>query len=357
MNALVTLESILTPASAPLSAETLFGTGQVETIVSAIEAQVRAEAIDISTADGRKAAKSLAYKVARSKTILDEIGKEHVAEIKAQSAKIDAERKTLRDRLDGLKAEVSGPVEKWEQAEADRVSTHEGALVAVIEAARQAAGKSAGLIYELINIIEGYAARDWQEFKERADVAVTEALATLNGALADAEQREKDAAELAELRRLKAERDAADAKAAAEQAAREEEARAAEWRRQREEQAQRDLERAVEIARQEEIERAEKARIETEARAEREKAQAIEEERRRVAAEEARKAAEKAAQEAAERKKQESTRHRNKVHKAIGEALVEHLFHDTPDAEGDELVSTIIEHIAAGRIPHVSITY
>lgn len=350
MNALVTLESILTPETAPFSADTLFGTGYVEKILTAIETQVRGEVIDISTPDGRKAAKSLAYKVARSKTILDEIGKEHVAEIKAQSAKIDAERKTLRDRLDGLKAEVSGPVEQWEQAEADRVSGHEGALVAVIETARQAAGKSASLIRELIEIVAGYSARDWQEFKERADVAVTEALATLNGTLADAEQREKDAAELEALRAEKAARDARDAeereKAARDLAEQQRIAREAIIEQQRAEQAaERERQHAerLEAMKREQEELAKRQAEEAAARA-------VEQERARVAAEEAHKAAEKAAQEAAEQKRQENQRHRTKVHKKIITALC---LHGVTSEAADEITRLIVE----GKIPHLSVTY
>lgn len=366
MNAIVTLESILTPAAAPLSAETLFGTGQVETIVTAIEAQVRGEAIDISTADGRKAAKSLAYKVARSKTILDEIGKEHVADIKAQSTKIDKERKTLRDRLDALNEEVRGPVEKWEQAEEDRVSGLEGALVAVIEAARQAAGKPASLIRELIELVAGYSARDWQEFKERADVAVTEALVTLNGALADAEQRERDAAELealrAEAEALRAEkaaREEADRIEAYAKAQAQEREKAMERERERQEQARRDQEAAVARAIEQERQRAEQARIEAEQKAEREKLAAVEAERCRQEQEARDAAAKKAAEEAAEQKRQANKRHRAKIELAVLNALAT-IIGEHSDAAGpaaESAAENIVHAIAAGNIPHVSITY
>lgn len=361
MNAVVTLESILTPAAAPLSAEALFGSGQVETIVSAIEAQVRAEVIDIASPDGRKAAKSLAYKVARSKTILDEIGKEHVAEIKAQSAKIDAERKTLRDRLDALKAEVSRPVDQWEEAEADRVSGHENALVMIIQAPAFAHNANAAVIRERIEAVASLFARDWQEFKERADVAVTEALATLSGALAEAEQREKDAAELealrAEMEALRAEKAARDA--SAEQARKDQEAaergeqmRQAEEAREkaRAEQAKRDQEAAVARAIEQERQRAEQARIEAEQKAEREKIAAIEAERRRQEQDARDAAAKKAAEEAAEQKRQANKRLRNKVHAEMEAAFLSCGFEPGT-------VPRIVEAIRDGLIPHVSITY
>ena len=114
MNALVSIDNILEPAAA-LAPATLFGSGQVETILSAIEKDVRAEAYDIATPDGRERIKSVAYKIARSKTTLDDLGKEHVAEIKKQSAAIDAERRAIRDRLDALKEEF---LQRFSRAEA-----------------------------------------------------------------------------------------------------------------------------------------------------------------------------------------------------------------------------------------------
>src|ERR1700676_4896268 len=104
MNALVIIDTdALTPA-------TVFAPGGVEGILSKIETEVRAIDRDISTPDGRENVKSLAYKVARSKTALDEMGKELVSGIKTQAATIDAERRTIRDRLDALKEEVRGPL-------------------------------------------------------------------------------------------------------------------------------------------------------------------------------------------------------------------------------------------------------
>lgn len=362
MNAIVTLESILTPAAAPLSAETMFGTGQVETIVSAIETQVRAEVIDVSTEAGRKAAKSLAYKVARSKTILDDIGKEHVAEIKAKSSKIDAERKTLRDRLDDLKAEVYGPVERWEETEANRVSAHEGALVEIIEAGNRADGATElELRNRIANVAASFSGRAWEEFHDRADAAHHEALTKLGAALDAAVQRERERAELealrAEAEALRAEkaaREEADRIEAYAKAQAQEREKAME--RERQAQAERDriaAEQAAERDRQH-AERLEAMKREQEELAKRQAeeaaARAVEQERARVAAEEARKAAEKAAQEAAEQKRQANKRHRAKVHADIRESLI-------ASSIDPETADLLIEAMSAGDIPHVFITY
>ncbi|MGA7808081.1 hypothetical protein, partial [Bradyrhizobium sp.] len=175
MNALISIDSILEPAAA-LTPATLFGSGQVETILSAIEKDVRAEAFEVATHGGRERIKSIAYKIARSKTTLDELGKEHVAEIKKQSAAIDAERRVIRDRLDALKDEVRGPLTAWEAAEAARVGDHERTLVMIIEWANIiTVDIPIPAIRARIASIATFSGRDWQEFSERAAAAIADA--------------------------------------------------------------------------------------------------------------------------------------------------------------------------------------
>ena len=101
-----------------------------DAVLSALKEEVRkvAAMLDISTPSGREAIASLAYKVARSKTALDEKGKELVGAIKKQSGEIDAERKRVRDELDALKDEVRKPLTDWEDAEKECVAAHEQEL-------------------------------------------------------------------------------------------------------------------------------------------------------------------------------------------------------------------------------------
>src|SRR6185437_576408 len=126
-SALATIETLV-PAQ-------VFASGAIETVLSRIEreARERAAALDISTPAGRKDIASLAYKVARSKTALDGAGKDLKAEWLAKSNAVDAERRTLRERLDALADEVRAPLTEWENAEKPRVKAHEDALVAIVE--------------------------------------------------------------------------------------------------------------------------------------------------------------------------------------------------------------------------------
>lgn len=327
MNAIVTIDvATLTPA-------TVFAPGGVEAIVSKIEAEVSAEVFTLETAEGRERIKSVAYRIARSKTALDEMGKELVAGIKAQAATIDAERRTIRDRLDALKESVRGPLTAWEDAEAARAANHEGVLVWIVQASQFESSPTAAAISERMAALENEAQRDWQEFAERAIDAYQATREKLTIMLAAAEQAEADAAELAELRRMKAERDAADAARLIEEARLAREADAARIA------AQQAAERKAYEERRER-ERAEKAAQQaTEAAA-----RAVEQERERAAKV-------KAAEEAAAAKLAANKKHRAKVHAEIVQAISQAF--DGAEYSPDRMA----EAIAAGIIPHVSITY
>ena len=58
----------------------------LDPLIERIAAEVRAHVPDLTTAKGRDAIKSLAYKVARSKTMLDDAGKLKAAETAAKTA-------------------------------------------------------------------------------------------------------------------------------------------------------------------------------------------------------------------------------------------------------------------------------
>lgn len=338
MNALVQIDRILSPETIATPADILtpavvFAPGGVEAIISKLEAEVRATDRDMTTDTGREAIKSLAYKVARSKTALDEMGKELVADIKKQSGAIDAERRVIRERLDALRDEVRGPLTAWENAETDRIDGHERAIVFLIESPRNF--PTPPVVSEIrarIAAVADICSRQWDEFHERAEAAATEANAALDVMLTAAIKAEADAAELAELRKLKAERDERDAKEAEAKATAERQAKEAE------EKAAADAARA-EQEKAREIERAEKAKRDAEAAA----AKAVEDERQRVARV-------AAADKAAADKREANTRHRNKIHREIVASLSRR---GLSEIEANNFVSWL----EGDEIPHVSITY
>ena len=346
-----------------LNASTLFAQGGVEAVLRRIEDAVRAEATsDISTSAGRKAVASLAYKVARSKTTLDDMGKEFVADLKKQTGAVDAERKNIRDRLDALRDEVRQPLDDWESAEAKRVADHEAALIhleaiALFEQPEPALEE----INKRISYLAQYAERDWQEYEQRAVLNKARVSAALSAMCVSTERREADRIELEKLRAAQTKRDqqerddkiAADATA---KALAEAETRAAEDRA-RLERDRADAQARADQAERDTIAAAEKAetdRIAALAKAASDTAAAVAATEKVIADNLAARAAAADAIEEAERLAT-ADRIADKTHKAkINREALAAL---TAAGISEQDAKTAIKLIASGKVPHVSIAY
>lgn len=335
----------------------VFAPGGVEALLSRIEREVRAVRTDISTQSGRDQVRSLAYKIARSKTALDAMGKGLTDDARAKIDSVNAERRIIRERMDALAEDVRRPLTEYENAEKARVAAHEAALAALVEAPGYGQAETSADLSLRLEWLRNQPRRDWQEFAARAADTLAAEIARTERLLAAAQNREAEAAELARLRaeeaerarqeaaRLQAEREARIAAEAAERAKREAEERAAHAARVAAEQAEAER-RAAERQRrdaEERAARAEAAAAEAARRAEADRIAAVEAERRRVAqAEEAARQAEAAR--AADRA------HRGRINKAAADALV---------ALGlpDDLARQVVTAIVAGSVPAVSIRY
>ncbi|MBU0944479.1 MAG: hypothetical protein KKE53_08500 [Proteobacteria bacterium] len=100
-----------------IDAVSVFVKGDVGTILKEIDRRVWEVPRDIESEHGRKAVASLAYKVARSKTLLDDIGKALVADKKKEIKNVDGNRKKIRDTLDTLRDDYRKPLTEFEEAE------------------------------------------------------------------------------------------------------------------------------------------------------------------------------------------------------------------------------------------------
>lgn len=107
----------------------------IESILQQVEKEVNSFVPDVSTKKGRDAIASLGLKVAKTKTYLDGLGKDLVTEYKEVPKKIDASRKTVRDRLDALKEKVLLPKLEYE-AEQERIAA-EAAYAAMWQEAHE----------------------------------------------------------------------------------------------------------------------------------------------------------------------------------------------------------------------------
>ena len=292
-NALVVMRALV-PA-------VVFGPGGVDAVLEQVKAEARKEEIDISTEKGRKACASLAYKIARSKTALDDMGKSLGDEMRRQVDAINTDRRRIREELDALKDEIRGPLDRWEQREADRIKGHEDEIARIEWLAQFDTDEP-----PLIEVEARIAAlkehqRDWQEFEVKGLRAIQGVLASLeidhDRLTALYAAREKEAHRQAEeAARLKAEHEAKIAALAAEQA-----------RKEAEEKARREAEAAAAEAKRREDEL--RAKAEREAEEARKRQEAIEAETRRQAEEaEARAAALKAQAEREEQERQAAER-------------------------------------------------
>ena len=105
--------------------------GSVRGILDDIKAEARSVVIDATTDAGRREIASLAYKVARSKTTLDAMGKKLGEEARATIESINSERRVIVAELDALKDEVRKPLTDYEDREKARVAGHESAIAGI----------------------------------------------------------------------------------------------------------------------------------------------------------------------------------------------------------------------------------
>src|SRR3990167_2758935 len=75
---------------------------------------------DVPTEKGREAISKMAFKLSRTKTAIDNAGKELKEESLRKSQAIDAARREVREKLEALRDEVRLPLTKWEEEEETR---------------------------------------------------------------------------------------------------------------------------------------------------------------------------------------------------------------------------------------------
>jgi len=311
-------------------------------VLTTIEKAALAETADPTTEDGRASIKSLAYKIARSKTALEDVGKPLADAARVKYDAINAIRKTAKDRLNALRDGVRQPVNDWEDAEKERIGALEDRLTA-ITALREydRTVNPEHIDAALARLKANEIGDDWQEFADRAAqevVASLDHLIRLQGEVREAAERE---AELEALRAEKLEREAADAERQREAAIAEREKTAAEnARKQAEIDAENALEREKDRAAREVQEAENRA-----AAAKREAADAARHERERIEAE-------READEAERRKREANDAHRHDRQETIFKALTRA---PVNLSEGD--ATRVVGAVADKLIPFLHIEY
>ena len=300
---------------------------QLDPIIEKIEKEARSLVPDVTTKKGRDAIASMAHKVARSKTYIDNAGKDLVAELKALPKQIDESRRIARERLDALKDEVRRPLTEWE-AEQERIKAEEAARIKAEEARKQF--ESDHEIALLMNDAFDREVAEKKAEEERQRIAHEEELKRQA-----AEQAKREAEEKAERERAEAARREAELKLKAEQAERD--------RIAAEQKAEADKKAAAERAEREKQEAIAAEQRKAQEEADRIKREAEQKEQARLA-EEKRIADEKAAREA-------DVKHR----KAVGAGIVNALTANTSISR-DQAIE-VLKALMDGLVPRTQINY
>ncbi|EOY3720855.1 hypothetical protein ACP4JD_002065 [Klebsiella michiganensis] len=310
---------------------------QLDPLIEAIEKEARSLVPDVTTKKGRDAIASMAHKVARSKTYIDNAGKDLVAELKALPKQIDESRRVVRERLDALKDEVRRPLTEWE-AEQERIKAEEAMNAMHAEALEMNIKFDQELAAKFEADHEMALLMDKDIDRERADKAAEaerQRIAREEEIKRQAEEKAKrEAAEKAQ-REIDAaaarEREAILAKERAERERIESQQRAEREQREAAERAEREKQAAVEAERRKAQEEADRIRREAE---QREQARLAEEKRK--AEEEARRAAD--------------VEHRRGINTAAVQALIN-------QGIPHEWAKACIIAVALGKVPATTIKY
>lgn len=337
----------------------IFTNKGIDPVLDDIKKKVAEFNPDISSEKGRGEIKSFAYKISRSKTALDALGKDLVAGWKEKTKLVDDERKRMRDELDMLKDQIRKPLTEWEEAERNRIVNHEMNIENIkglgINTLQQWQALPVDIIEENLKRVELYKTEEWQEFTAKANDAIAESLEKIESAIEKRNTYDKEQAELEQLRKEKVERDEKEREEAIKREAAEK-ARLEAERKAEQEARKKEAEAETAKAKLEQ----EKLRITQEKEAAERKAKEHEENLKR-AKELAKKRAEEAARKEREQieaeqeakrqeelKREADVKHRNEIYFKIQDAFEENRI-ENPDVITDLLFE--------GKIPHITIKF
>ena len=164
---------------------------------------------DVSTEKGREAISKMAFKLSRTKTAIDNAGKELKEESLRKSQAIDAARREVREKLEALRDEVRKPLTEWEVEEERRRAECQKTIDLFKDTRIVTPNDTSDTLRRvLISAASVQLAESvYRDLYTEARDEQSKTEAYLNEQIARLAQQEADAAELA---RLRAERDAAE---------------------------------------------------------------------------------------------------------------------------------------------------
>ncbi len=327
----------------------------VAQLLTWVRQEAQAFTPDLRTKKGRDEIASRAYRVAKTKAYLDEVGKDLVADLKEAPKRVDAGRKVLRDGLDALRDEIRLPLTAWEERQ-DVMKRRVERILALPATLRDADSITLQSSIKALDADPMQESSEWGEFAGEAATAKAATLPLLRNMLADAIRREAEAAELEALRREKAAQEQRDREErirqeSAERAQSEAEARA---RAEREAAARREAE-AV-LAKERAERQLEEERRQASQREEQARQEAVEAERRRAETERLERELKDTFEREEKERREADLQHRQQRNR---EALTDLM--GVLERQTDTLISSqakaIITAIVKGEIRNVGINY
>lgn len=333
-----------------LNAMDVFQKDGLQPILDRVADEARSVVPDVTTEKGRKEIASIAFKVAKSKTYLDGLGKDLVSDWKKQAKVVDNERKRSRDFLDDLKDEVRRPLTEWEQAEQERIEKHTNLIELLSSYGVEASNWMDRTLESLRADMDALKSENtslFEEFEDRASEVISASISKVADAIDKKRTYETEQAELEKLRQEAAEREARESAERAEKARKEREEQIRIEAAEKEKRAAAEREQALE--REKQAAHDAKIRAEEQAAAAQKRAEEAEKLAKAKAEEEQARIEQQEADEIAKRER--NKQHKGKIHREIAEAI-EKAANLSPATS-----KKIVTAMARGEVPHVGIKY
>jgi len=266
------------------TAAEVFDKKKLPLVIAAIEKEARSHVPDMTTRKGRDATRTIAAKVSKSKTFLETLGKGLGEDLRNKLGAINEQRNEIKDRLNVLRDEVRKPLTEFEEAEKARKATYHQKVEDIKKSGDRLflLGMTSQEIKKKINFLINLVINDeWQEFEEIAEESRVRSIESSGYVLSEVENKE---AEAVELQKLREESDARKRKDHEDKIASEAREKAESEAKDRREQEARKAEAEKETLRLEK-EASEKRAADFKAREEQAKKDAIEADKKRIAAE------------------------------------------------------------------------
>jgi len=139
----------------------------LDPIIDQVERMVEDFEPDVTTAKGRKECASFAHKISSFKVYLDNLGKDLTSEWKKKSKMVDSSRKSMRDRMDELKARARKELLVWESVEEARIKARNETILSLNE--MSFIGESIEDIRRKLTLLELMRTNEYEEFTDQID--------------------------------------------------------------------------------------------------------------------------------------------------------------------------------------------